>query len=185
MMIELKGYGLHLGVLAFKGLAISEVKAFLRSISEMVGGVEFQVLNLKYVAGLRHIITSVLISLEAFKHGLNIADKLSMEILVRASGQRQIGKALKILGVKEGSQDLVLVLIDKDRSRVEKAITKLKEAYEAHVDEGALEADRSQHIMEAYELSEEEVKAEEAYARSMWDSVKNLVAERVILSLIS
>ena len=132
-----------------------------------------------------HILTSTLVALEAFKHGLNIANTLPMEVLVRASAQRQISRALKLLGVKKGRQNLVLVLIDKDRSRVEEAVARLSKMYSGYVDEKVLEADRSSCIMEAYGLSEEEVKTEEAYTRGLWDAVKNLIAERVVLTLIA
>lgn len=185
MIIRLKGYGLYLGVIALKEVVVDDVKAFLRSISETVGGVEFQVLDLRYVAGLRHILTSVLVSLEAFKHSLNIANTLPMEILVRMSAQRQISRALKLLGVKRGCQDLALVLIGEDCGRVEGAAAGVMKIYDGQVDEAALEADRSRIVMEVYGLSEEEVKAEEAYTKGLWDSVKNLVAERVVLTLVS
>ncbi|RLI25919.1 hypothetical protein DRO58_05935 [Candidatus Bathyarchaeota archaeon] len=185
MIIHLKEHGLYLGVLALKEVQIDDVRAFLQSLSESLGGVEFQVLNLRLVAGLRHILTSVLVALEAFRHGLNIANTVSMEVLVRASAQRQISRALRQLGVKRGCQDLVLVLMDKDRGRVEETVAKLNEMYAGRLDEGLLEADRSSHIMETYGLSDEMVKAEEAYVESLWDAVKNLVAEKVVLTLVA
>lgn len=185
MIIHLKEHGLYLGVLALKEVRIDDVGVFLRSLSENLGGVEFQVLNLRLVAGLRHILTSTLVALEAFRHGLNIANTMSMEVLVRASTQRQISRALRMLGVRKGCQDLVLVLMDKDRSRVEEAVARLNKMFAGRLDDRLLEADRSSCIMEVYGLSEEMVKAEEAYVEGLWDAVKNLIAEKVVLTLVA
>jgi KEOPS complex subunit Cgi121 len=48
----------------------------------------------------------------AFERGENLANDLSVEIVLRCSAQRQISKAFKILGLHEGEMNLCAVLID-------------------------------------------------------------------------
>jgi len=57
--------------------------------------------------------------------------------------------------------------------------------FAGRLDDRLLEADRSSCIMEVYGLSEEMVKAEEAYVEGLWDAVKNLMAEKVVLTLFA
>lgn len=185
MIIKLKGYDLHLGVLPLKRVQVKDVDLLLKTLSETLNGLnlEFQVLNLNHVAGLRHILISALTALEAMKLGLNVAKRLSMEILVRASGQRQIGKALKLLGVRRGHQDVLVAVLGENPNIVEEGLKRIERLYPDNIEPRLLERDRSKEIMEAYRISEEEIKAEQDFIKCRWEAVKNLVAEKVALTL--
>jgi KEOPS complex subunit Cgi121 len=102
MMIELKEYGLYLGILTVRGIYLEDPELLLGRLREEFSGLNVQALNVKNLAGFKHILVSVLTALEAINHKLNIAKNLSMEVLVRASAQRQITEAINILGVKKG-----------------------------------------------------------------------------------
>lgn len=60
-----------------------------------------QLLNADGIAGTQHIIHATIHALNAFKRSDKIARDLGLEICVRASAQRQISKALDILGLKK------------------------------------------------------------------------------------
>lgn len=182
MMVELKEYGLYLGVLTVRNVYVEEPEFFIRKIREDFGDLNIQVLDARNVAGFKHILVSVLTALEAFNCKMNIAKSLSMEILVRASTQRQINEALSILGVKKGLCDLAFVVVGRS-DRVKDVLSNLRECYGDRVDEHLLEEDRSDRIMEIYEISEDHVKSEVNYTRSKWEAVKNLVVEKVALTL--
>jgi len=71
-----------------------------------------QLLNADSVAGKNHIIHGVNQAFLAFERGENLANDLSVEIVLRCSAQRQISRAFEILGLKEGKMNLCAVLID-------------------------------------------------------------------------
>ena len=71
-----------------------------------------QLLNADVVASKNHIIHGVNQAFLAFDRGENLANDLSVEIVLRCSAQRQISKAFKILGLHEGDMNLCAVLIN-------------------------------------------------------------------------
>ena len=71
-----------------------------------------QLLNADAVASKNHVLHGVNQAFLAFERGENLAKDLSVEIVLRCSAQRQISKAFKILGLKEGNMNLCAVLIN-------------------------------------------------------------------------
>ncbi|MBR4447879.1 MAG: hypothetical protein IKS50_05575 [Methanobrevibacter sp.] len=77
-----------------------------------------QLLNADSIVSKNHIIHGVNQACLAFERGENLAKDLSVEIALRCSAQRQISKAFKILGLKEGDMNLCAILINsKDYSQ--------------------------------------------------------------------
>ena len=73
-----------------------------------------QLLNADAIASKNHITHGVNQAILAFNRGENLAKDLSVEIVLRCSAQRQISKAFKILGLKEGEMELCAVLVNCD-----------------------------------------------------------------------
>ncbi len=71
-----------------------------------------QLLNADSIASKNHIFHGVNQAFLAFERGENLAKDISVEIALRCSAQRQISKAFKILGLKEGKMNLCAVLIN-------------------------------------------------------------------------
>ncbi|XRO75216.1 KEOPS complex subunit Cgi121 [Methanocaldococcus sp. 28A] len=66
-------------------------------------GLKFQILNADLIATKKHVLHAI----NQAKTKKPIARNFWMEILVRASGQRQINEAIKIIGAKDGNVCLV------------------------------------------------------------------------------
>ena len=71
-----------------------------------------QLLNADAVVSPNHIIHGVNQAFLAFDRGENLANDISVEIVLRCSAQRQISKAFKILGLHDGEMDLCAILIN-------------------------------------------------------------------------
>ncbi len=71
-----------------------------------------QLLNADFIVSKNHIIHGVNQAILAFQRGENLAKDLSVEIVLRCSAQRQISRAFKILGLKEGKMNLCAILIN-------------------------------------------------------------------------
>ncbi len=66
-------------------------------------GVACQMMDAEVVYGREHIISAVEHAVRAFKKRTNSCKTLDMEILLYASGKRQIDDALKLMGIKNGN----------------------------------------------------------------------------------
>ena len=71
-----------------------------------------QLLNADAIVSKNHIIHGVNQAFLAFERGENLAKDISVEIVLRCSAQRQISKAFKALGLKDGDVNLCAVLIN-------------------------------------------------------------------------
>lgn len=90
--------------------SVGDVLGKINSIKD--DGEIIQLLNTDCVVSKNHIIHGVNQAFLAFERGENLANDLSVEIVLRCSAQRQISKAFKILGLHEGEMNLCAVLID-------------------------------------------------------------------------
>lgn len=73
-----------------------------------------QLFNADAIVSENHILHGVNQAYLAFERGENLANDISVEMVLRCSAQRQISKAFKILGLKEGEMNLCAVLVNCD-----------------------------------------------------------------------
>ena len=104
----------NLKILGFKANidSVSDTLSVVDSIKK--DGEIIQLLNADSIAGRNHITHGVNQAFLAFERGENLAKDLGVEIVLRCSAQRQISKAFKILGLKEGKMNLCAVLVNCD-----------------------------------------------------------------------
>lgn len=103
-------------------LKILGFKANINSVNDTLDEIDsikkdgeiIQLLNADAIASKNHIIHGVNQAYLAFERGENLANDISVEIVLRCSAQRQISKAFKVLGLKEGEMNLCAVLINCD-----------------------------------------------------------------------
>ena len=139
----------NLQILGFRA-SIGSVGETLTQIGEIKDDDEIiQLLNADAVVSKNHIVHGVNQAFLAFERGDNLAKDISVEIVLRCSAQRQISKAFKILGLKEGEMNLCAVLINsKDYTSELSSIFTL--------DESVLEPD-FEKLVEIYKISDVEL----------------------------
>ena len=139
-----------LKILGFKARidSVSETLDLIDSIKK--DGEIIQLLNADSIAGVNHVTHGVNQAFLAFERGENLAKDISVEIVLRCSAQRQISKAFKILGLKEGEMNLCAILVNCDDYTEE-----LSSVFT--LDNNVLLPD-NEKLMEIYGISEEEIK---------------------------
>jgi len=110
-----------------------------------------QLMNADAIAGADHLKQGIIHAMNAFDRKENLANDLGIEILLRTSAQRQISKAFKILGLKEGQMNIAVVMIDCP----DYFIDELSNMFTR--DDSVLEAEESK-LMKIYEIPEKELK---------------------------
>lgn len=107
-----------------------------------------------------HLISATEHAKRAFQQGTNATNSLALEILLYASGERQIEKALKKIGVTKGQQRVAFVLTDglngKRNASSEAALKKkLLQTLHLQSDETAIRGDKE--TLQRFGITEKEL----------------------------
>ncbi|MDK2790684.1 MAG: hypothetical protein PWP15_1191 [Methanothermococcus sp.] len=105
----------------------------------------FQILNADLVASKKHIIHSI----NQAKTKKPISNNMWMEILVRASAQRQITNAIKTIGVKEGKEGNICIICEN-----EETLNKVLDVVGGEIDDSVLELneEKEKKIREVFDI---------------------------------
>ena len=102
----------NIKILGFKA-SINSIEETLDLINSIKDDDEIiQLVNADSIVSRNHIIHGVNQAFLAFNRGENLANDMSVEIVLRCSAQRQISKAFEILGLKKGNMNLCAILIN-------------------------------------------------------------------------
>lgn len=150
-------------ILGFKA-SIDSVEETLDLIDTIKqDGEIIQLLNADSIASTNHVLHGVNQAFLAFDRDENLAKDISVEIVLRCSAQRQISKAFKILGLREGKMNLCAVLIN-----CSDYTEKLSSLFT--LDDNVLIAD-DEKLVETYNISNQEL--------------ENLSVEEIIIDRIT
>lgn len=154
---------------------IKDLPRFLGQLAgiESAHNVTVQALNAEFVSGVRHMLFAVEKAIRSFESDSNIANNLGMEIMLYASGNRQIGKALG-MGAKTGDNRIAVVVAGD--SGVDGAVSEVNEMLDA-ADPSVLEysEDKKEDILEFFNITPDELDAVGE------GKIPELVLERVAL----
>ncbi len=141
-----------------------------------------QFMNYQFIAGSHHLVSAAQNALNAWEGGYAISRSLSVEIILFASGQRQISKALDKLGIENMPQKLLIVVLGLESSEVEQYIEGfVKSIGEAQEPMFPISDQRIQQISEYFEIGNEEILAisETESTEDRWNALSKCVVSRV------
>lgn len=110
-MMRINEYNKLAIILGFKDVKINEIDDFLGKIRRKMSPTIVQFFDADYIAGKPHLYFAVLNALKAFEQGRNISEKLEVEILLYASGKRQIDRAIEMIGIKPKTSKIALLIL--------------------------------------------------------------------------
>ena len=182
MLICLEEHKLYAEITGFRRVRIestAELADATRHVKEDNTLIQF--LNAELVATWEHLYFALLNAVVSFENSCNISKSLGVEVMLYASTQNQITKAIDLVGVKNGCVDLAVVLVGSNEKSVETTMSTVKERLGKDPDESVLELSRNktQKIREAFEISESEIGA--TNSDSAEKAVVNLIIERMAL----
>jgi len=180
-MIEKEILGWHVIFVGFKNVEISDTDVLLSRIRKETSDCQVQLFDAKMIAGLEHLYFAVLNALKAVDSGNRVSDSLAMEILLYASGQHQIDKAIRMLGVKPRSSQIVAVILSRTKEKSMHAMRKISDIIRGErCDEIInLTDEKFQIIKSAFEISDEELEA--TLRRSKKEALTSILIERSAL----
>ena len=177
-------FGLWLAITAYKNVKIENVEEFIQNIRKETGNVTVQFFDARFVAGYEHLYFAVLNALTAFENGLGISKNLAIEILLYAAAERQIRNAVQLLGVREDTAKVAVVVLAESKDEVVKALDKVSSIIQAEEgDESILEIDdeKFETIRKLFNVSDLELEAKLERKGLEKEALKDLIIERVAL----
>ncbi|MCE7699033.1 MAG: KEOPS complex subunit Cgi121 [Methanobacterium paludis] len=131
-----------------------------------------QIMDADGIAGRKHVMHAAIHAVNAFQRNENIAKDLGLEICVRASAQRQISRALDVLGIKEGEMNICAVAVGCDK----RVMVKLGE-FLGERDDSVLEPDESV-LKKIYNISDRELETIGSIGRILMEKTSLLILEK-------
>lgn len=119
-------------------LPVDEVLKKVRKVDSEVGTVS-QLFDAAKVAGFAHLAHAGRLALLAHLRGSGFTDTLSMELACWTAGERQIGRALEKVGLREGTRTVALVSVGEKREAVEEALERILQETGIKREDGVVE----------------------------------------------
>jgi tRNA threonylcarbamoyladenosine modification (KEOPS) complex Cgi121 subunit len=139
LLKHIEEFGKHVAIAGFRNVEIKDFEKFLRIIrKEKPSNVEIQFFDAKFVATWQHLYFAAVNALTAFKNRENISKSLAMESLLYASAQRQIRKAMKLLGIKRNSSEIAVLIIGEKPESAKLALSMISQNVKAKRDDAVL-----------------------------------------------
>lgn len=132
---------------------IENIPDFLKKIDKITRLNEdsiIQLLDSDYLCGSKHLNQAITQAIKSFDEGQNFANDKGLEICVRASTQKQINVAIKLLGIKNNG-NITVVYVDTTNKQVEEVEKLLGQRNDA-----LLEEYDDEKVRKAYDLSDDE-----------------------------
>jgi KEOPS complex subunit Cgi121 len=176
----------HIIIVGFKNVQIVEVNSFLEQFREENMGAAVQFLDAKHVASPQHLYFAALHALNAFEKDTAISKNLSVEALLYASAQRQIKKAFQMLGIKQDSSELAILIMTEKGHQKTDLLTQITKKVPGERDDSVLELtdNKMDKIKKVFTISDLELEAKLKIKGLEKEALTDLVIERMALLVI-
>ena len=185
MLKYIREFGKYVTITGFRNAKIENLQEFLKNTRRKESNVEIQFFNAKYIATWQHLYFAVLNALTAFRNNRSISKSLAMETMLYASMQRQIRKAMEILGIKTETSEIAVLIIGENSETVKSALSMISATAGAQCDDEVLELSEEKRriIQKTFGISDSELKTV-MKKDDLTEALTNLVVERMALTAI-
>lgn len=182
MLRHFEEFGEYVEITGFSNVEIEDTDGFLKSTRRGQQDTAVQFFNAELVATWQHLYFAVVNALTAFSNKSNISKNVAMEVLLYASAQRQIRKAIALMGVKRDSANVAVVIIGENPDVVNIALSSVSKRIGSEPDEAvlALSTGKVQNIRSSFSISENELKTV-VKSGAAHQALVDLVCERMAL----
>lgn len=183
MLLEIKEFDVNIMIVGFSKSNIKDPELTVKTIRKKTRlDAEIQFFDAQIIATWQHLYFAVLDALTAFANGDNIARSLAVETMLYASAQRQIRKATRLIGIRQTSPRIAVLIIGASARIVESALAEVLKHVDGQRDDTVLELSRDKMaiVQKAFGISDTELKTV-TKTDSPYDALTNLVIERMAL----
>ncbi|MGQ9459904.1 MAG: KEOPS complex subunit Cgi121 [Candidatus Bathyarchaeaceae archaeon] len=173
----------YIAIAGFRKVKIRDVNHFLESVRREVTEAHVQFFDAKLIASQQHLYFAALNALKAFEDKLNISNSLAVEVLLYASAQRQIRKAVDMLGIKPDSSQVAVLVIAETKLVADTALEAVSKLISGKRDDHILELtdEKFEGVKRLFSISDLEIEAKLKKEGLEREALINLVIEHVAL----
>jgi len=177
------GYNGYITIAGFKNVKIKDINGFLEHVRREVREAHVQFFDARLIAGQQHLYFAALNALKAFERRSNISSSLAIEAILYASAQRQIRKAVNLLGVKQDSSKVAVLIIAENRQRMDDCLKVVSKLVPGERDDTVLELtdEKIGDIKKLFAISDLEIEAKLRRKGLEREALTDLVIEHVAL----
>ena len=171
-------------ILGFRNVNIDNVDNFLKNVKTSIYPAIVQIIDATRVAGEAHLFFAFLNAQKSFEDGRAISENLEMETLLFASGNKQISRAIEMLGLKPQTSDIAVIVFVLDKNEVKNVENKLIKVVSGTRDDSVLEIGRRgkiKNLMKTFGVTELELKTVIGSGMKINEALTWLIVERVSL----
>jgi KEOPS complex subunit Cgi121 len=153
-------HGMYAEITGLRNVQVENPEELLRTMrSGKQANVSVQFFNAQLIATWEHVYFAVLNALTAFRTKRNVSKNLAVEVMLYASAQRQIRKAIELVGVKPGCGNVAVLIIAENPEAVKTAVSAVSRLFGRKPDEHVLELStaKAQEIRKAFTITEKEL----------------------------
>lgn len=183
MLKHIQEFDKYVLITGFNNVKIREPAEFLKKIQkEKSSSVEIQFFDAQCVASWQHLYFAALNALKAFKNKENISKSLAVETILYTSAQRQIRKAMELLGITSKTSRIAMLIIADNPQKIESVSQMVSAFTNRQCDDMVLELteEKKVTIQKAFGISDVELEAVMKKSESE-TALINLVIERMAL----
>lgn len=173
--------GRHMVLEGFKNVKLADTQKLIEKVKTQINDCCIQLFDPSLVAGFDHLFFATLNALKAFDSKRNISKDLAVEVLLYASGQHQISKAIQLLGIKPDSREVAVLVITETHEKATEAMDKVSNLLKGERCDEVFELTEKKipKIKSAFDIKKEEIGA--AKRKSEEQAVLSLLIERAAL----
>jgi len=156
----IKGSDKAVSIGGFRDVTVNDVDELLSSLSKATSPAVFQIFDSTRIAGWMHLYMAAVNAVGAFESGSPISRGLGIEVLLYASCQNQISRALDVVGVYPDTEKLALVVLRDSHDEAEATFKRAADIL-GEADDSVLELDeiKLREITKVFGVSERELEA--------------------------
>jgi len=180
---KLEEFGRYVVIAGFRDAKIEDINAFFNLVRKKAADAEIQILNANLIASWEHLYFAALNALKAFQGKLNISNSLAMETLLYASAQRQIDKAIDLLGKKPQCSKIAVLIIAKTLKEAKSALENVSKLVSGERDDTTLQLadEKIEGIRRLFDISDLEMESKLKRKELEKETLVDLVIEHVAL----
>jgi KEOPS complex subunit Cgi121 len=170
-------------IIGFRNVKIENINTFLETFRIDNKNVQIQFFNAKYIASSEHLFFAALNALNSFDKKTNISNNLAVESLLYASAQRQITKAVKMLGIKQDSLEVAVLILTESISQKNEFLKLISNIISGERDDSVLDLtdEKFRNIKQLFEISDLELEAKLQKEGQEKQALIDLVIEHMAL----
>ena len=173
----------NISIIGFTNVQIADINDFFEHFRTENVEAHVQFFDATHVAGPQHLYFAAVNALNAFEKGTNISNNLAIETLLYASAQRQIKKAVKMLGIKQDSSEVAALIITENQHRKDESLRLITRTVPGERDDSILEltSKKTVEIRKLFGISNLEFEAKLEKEGLEKEALTDLVIERMAL----